>query len=117
MRLEDIVDYYKLKKICENPYEILRFRKIKDENKQLAVKFRDGYKIFIQGGTDQYHTFHRVYLRDEYRIVVEYHVADEHSQEPNIQSLKKHLTNKGYRVETVPNKRKDNLGLFFCQKN
>ncbi len=44
------------------------FRKVKDENKQLAVKFRDGYTIFIQGGTDQYHTFHRIYLRDEYRI-------------------------------------------------
>ena len=68
MRLEDVVDYYKLKKICENPYEVLRFRKVKDENKQLAVRFKDGYKIFIQGGTDQYHTFHRVYLRDEYRI-------------------------------------------------
>jgi FkbM family methyltransferase len=262
MRLEDIVDYYKLKKICENPYEILRFRKIKNENEQLTVKFRDGYKIYIQGGTDQYHTFHRIYLRDEYRvnqraqqkmscvvdlganvgyfsarmaafaervvcyepvasnlekakinlngrknieivnkavagqsgfikmftphaesmscrysmvyhqysksesefesvecitldqlfeehkiskcdlikmdiegaeyetlynandqtfnkinrIVGEYHFTDEHSQAHNIQSLKKHLTNKGYRVETLPNKRKDNLGLFFCQK-
>jgi FkbM family methyltransferase len=263
MRLEDIIDYYKLKKICENPYEVLRFRKIKDENKQLAVKCKDGYKIFIQGGTDQYHTFHRVYLRDEYRInqcahkkmgcvidlganvgyfstrmaafaervicyepvvsniekakinrngrknieivnkavagksgfikmfkphaesmscrysmifhqysksesefesvecitldqlfeehqilkcdlikmdiegaeyetlcnthdqtfnkisriVGEYHFADELSKAHNIQSLIKHLVNKGYRVETVPNKRKNNLGLFFCQKN
>jgi len=68
MRLEDISDYYKLKKMCENPYEVLRFRKVKDENKQLTVKFKDGYRIFIQGGTDQYHTFHRVYLRDEYRV-------------------------------------------------
>ena len=53
MRLEDIVDYYKLKKICENPYEVLRFRKVKDEHKQLAVRFKDGYKIFLRGGTDQ----------------------------------------------------------------
>ncbi len=68
MRLEDIFDYYKLKKTCLNPYEVLRFRKVKDNTKQLTVKFKDGYKIFIQGGTDQYHTFHRVYLRDEYRI-------------------------------------------------
>jgi FkbM family methyltransferase len=51
------------------------------------------------------------------RIVGEYHFAAENSQEHNIQSLKKHLTHKGYRVETVPNKRKENLGLFFCQKN
>ncbi len=68
MRLADIFDYYKLRKICENPYEVLRFRKVKDENRQLSLKFKDGYRIFIQGGTDQYHTFHRVYLRDEYRV-------------------------------------------------
>jgi len=263
MRLEDIVDYYKLKKICENPREVLRFRKVKDENKQLAVRFKDGYRIFIQGGTDQYHTFHRIYLRDEYRInqyaqkkmkcvvdlganvgyfsarmaacaervicyepvasnvekakinrngrknveivnkavagqsgfikmfkphaegmscrysmifhqysksenefesvecitldqlfeehkilkcdlikmdiegaeyetlynasdhtfdkinriVGEYHFADENSKEHNIQSLKKHLTKKHYRVEAVSNRRKENLGLFFCEKN
>jgi hypothetical protein len=51
------------------------------------------------------------------RIVGEYHFADELSKAHNIQSLIKHLVNKGYRVETVPNKRKNNLGLFFCQKN
>jgi FkbM family methyltransferase len=68
VRLEDVFDYYKLKQIAYNPYEVLRFRKVKDKNKHLTVKFIDGYKIFIQGGTDQYHTFHRVFLRDEYQI-------------------------------------------------
>lgn len=262
MRLEDIFDYFKLKKICENPYEVLRFRQVKNENKQLAVKFKDGYKIFIQGGTDQYHTFHRIYLRDEYRInqcdqnrmkcvidlganvgyfstrmatfaekviscepiksnvekikvnrngrknieiinkavagkkgfinmfkpnvdswscrysmvfnvnskgenevesvkcitldelfeehkimkcdlikmdiegaeyetlynagdhtlekiiriVGEYHHLDKDNEAHNIQALRKYLIKKGYRVETVPNRRKDYIGLFFCQK-
>jgi FkbM family methyltransferase len=68
MRVEDISDFFKLRKICENPYEVLRFRKVKDGSRRLTVKFNDGYRIFIQGGTDQYHTFHRIYLRDEYRI-------------------------------------------------
>jgi FkbM family methyltransferase len=262
MRLEDIADYYKLRKVCENPSQVLRFRKVKDKSKHLTVKFKDGYKIFIQAGTDQYHTFHRVFLRDEYqisqcaqekmkcvvdlganvgyfstriaalaekvicyepiasnvekikmnrdgrknieivnkavagkkgfikmfkphaeswscrysmifheysksesefepvecitldelfeehrietcdlmkmdiegaeyetlyntnnntfkkisRIVGEYHFIDKDNKENNIQSLKTYLTNNGYRVETMPNKRKDNVGLFFCEK-
>jgi FkbM family methyltransferase len=68
MRFKDISDYYKLRKICKNPYQVLNFRKVRDSNSQLTVKFKDGHKIFIQGGTDQYHTFHRIYLRDEYRV-------------------------------------------------
>jgi FkbM family methyltransferase len=68
MRLEDVFDYFKLKQIAYNPYEVVRFRKVKDENRLLTVKLKDGYKMFVQGGTDQYHTFHRVFLRDEYQI-------------------------------------------------
>jgi FkbM family methyltransferase len=68
MRVEDIFDYFKLKKLCDNPYEVLRFRKVKDKNRRLTVRLKDGHKMFVQGGTDQYHTFHRVFLRDEYEI-------------------------------------------------
>ena len=263
MRLEDVFDYFKLKQICNNPYEVLRFRKVKDKNRQLKVKFKDGHRIFIRGGTDEYHTFHRIFLRDEYRInqyggrkmecvidlganvgyfsirmaafakkviccepiksnveklemnrdgrkniyvsnkavagkkgfinmfkpavdrcscrysmifndnsksesefesvecitldelfeeqkiekcelikmdiegaeyetlynvsddtfkkidriVGEYHHFDKGSKESNIQSLKKYLIRRGHRVEAVPHKRKDNFGLFFCEKN
>jgi FkbM family methyltransferase len=46
----------------------VRFRKVKDENRELTVILKDGYKMFVQGQTDQYHTFHRIFLRDEYQI-------------------------------------------------
>lgn len=68
MRLEDIFDYFKLRQLCDNPFEVLRFRKVKDQNRRLTVRLKDGCKMFVQGGTDQYHTFHRVFLRDEYEI-------------------------------------------------
>jgi hypothetical protein len=38
MRFEDISDYYKLRKICKNPYQMLNFLKVKDSNSQLTVK-------------------------------------------------------------------------------
>ena len=263
MRLEDVFDYFKLKQICNNPYEVVRFRKVRDKNRQLTVKFKDGHRMFIHGGTDEYHTFHRIFLRDEYRInqcdgkkmecvidlganvgyfsirmapfakkviccepirsnvekmevnrdgrknihlsnkavagakgfvnmfrptvhrcscrysmifntnsksesefesvecitldelfeeqkikkcelikmdiegaefetlynasddvfkkidriVGEYHHFDKDSKESNIQSLKEYLIRKGYTVEVAPHKRKDNMGLFFCDRN
>lgn len=73
MRLEDIKDYFKLRQMAANPWEIMRFRKSHKRGQVLEVRMLDGHRIYIRGGWEERHTFHRVYLRDEYRLVKSHH--------------------------------------------
>ena len=75
MRLEDIKDYFKLRRIAANPWEIMRFRKMHRHGKTLEVKLLDGHRLYIRGGGEERHTFHRVFLRDEYRLNKHRHVS------------------------------------------
>jgi FkbM family methyltransferase len=68
MRWEDVADYFKLRAIAENPVEIIRFRKDQGPDKTLVIRLQNGHPLHILGGTDQRHIFHRIYLRDEYRL-------------------------------------------------
>ncbi|MBU0755091.1 MAG: FkbM family methyltransferase [Planctomycetes bacterium] len=68
MRPEDIQDYFKLRRFATNPWEIVRFRKGQRRGKLLEVKMRNGPPLFIRGGRTDFHIFHRIFLRDEYRV-------------------------------------------------
>ncbi|RZB36717.1 MAG: hypothetical protein SRB2_01796 [Desulfobacteraceae bacterium Eth-SRB2] len=68
MRIEDISFYFILRRMAENPWEIVRFRKKRKKEKILEVKMRDGCNLFIRGVYNDFHMFHRIFMRDEYHI-------------------------------------------------
>lgn len=68
MRIDDLFDYFKLRTITKNPYEIIRFRKCRDPQAELKVCFRERPPLFLRGDHADFHTFHRIFLRDEYRL-------------------------------------------------
>jgi hypothetical protein len=68
MRPEDFRDYVALRRVAENLSEIVRFRKRKGRAGTLRVRMRDGHSLELRGGTQDFHVFHRIYLRDEYRL-------------------------------------------------
>ncbi|MGD9230649.1 MAG: FkbM family methyltransferase, partial [Desulfobacterales bacterium] len=68
MRIEDISFYFMLRRMAENPWEIVRFRKKRKKEKILEVKMRDGCNLFIRGVYNDYHMFHRIFMRDEYHV-------------------------------------------------
>ena len=68
MRIEDISFYFMLRRMAENPWEIVRFRKKRGKGEILKVKMRDGCNLFIRGGYNDFHMFHRIYKRDEYHV-------------------------------------------------
>ena len=68
MRFEDITDYLRYRKLTENPMEILRFRKRQMEERELHVRFRERPHLYLRGGREDFHMFHRIYMRDEYRL-------------------------------------------------
>ena len=68
MRPEDFFDYLSLRKLAENPWEIVRFRKNQRAGETLEVRFRGAPPLFIRGGLSDFHMFHRIFLRDEYRL-------------------------------------------------
>jgi FkbM family methyltransferase len=69
MRIEDIAAYFKLRRLTDNPWEIVRFRSRKsDADQQLSVRFRTGVNIGLRGGKQDYHVFNRIFVRDEYRL-------------------------------------------------
>ena len=53
MRLEDVGDYFALRRIAANPWETVRFRETRRPGQTLAVRLRDGALLL---------------LRDEYRL-------------------------------------------------
>lgn len=68
MRPADLTDYLALRRLVENPWEVLRFRKAgRRTERTLEARFRDGPPLLLRGGTSDFHMFHRIFLRDEYR--------------------------------------------------
>ncbi|MDH5306311.1 MAG: FkbM family methyltransferase [Myxococcales bacterium] len=69
MRGEDLRDYLELRRHACNPWEIVRFRKTKRPDRALRVDWRDGRPpLHVPGAGLQFHVFHRIFLRDEYRL-------------------------------------------------
>ncbi len=68
MRLADVRDYLALRRIAENPLEVLRFRKGQPLDSELQVRFRSRPALYLRGGRADFHMFNRIFLRDEYRL-------------------------------------------------
>lgn len=68
MKFEDISDYFQLRKTVQNPMAFVRFRKHFQPDELFEVRFKDGRVFHLRGGTRDRHIFHRLYIRDEYRI-------------------------------------------------
>jgi FkbM family methyltransferase len=68
MRIEDFHDYFALRRFTLNPWEVLRFRKHQKEGDLLTVRLKRHGPLHIRGGRTDFHMFHRIYLRDEYRL-------------------------------------------------
>lgn len=68
MRIDDAADYFELRRLAENPWQVLRFRKNRRVGDTLAVQRRDAPPLHLRGGHADFHMFHRIFLRDEYRL-------------------------------------------------
>ena len=68
MRPEDFRDYFKLHRFVANPWQVVRFRKTQTLGTALSVLLRDAPALHLRGGLPDHHMFHRIYLRDEYRL-------------------------------------------------
>lgn len=68
MRREDVIDFFKLRRFTANPWEIVRFRKQQSRGEELAVRFLSEPPLWLEGGRADFHMFHRIFLRDEYRL-------------------------------------------------
>lgn len=68
MRLRDLSDYLQLRRFTTNPWEIVRFRNAQQRGDTLSVHLRSGEPFFIRGGLHDFHMFHRIFLKDEYRL-------------------------------------------------
>ena len=68
MRLQDIPDYFRLKKFIERPAEFLRLRKRKSSEDLKEVRFHEGFSVFLRPATFDRQFFHRIFARDEYRL-------------------------------------------------
>ena len=68
MRLEDFRDWLALRRIATNPWAVVRYRKSHREGQVLAVRLRDAGPLELRGGRADFHMFHRIFLRDEYRL-------------------------------------------------
>lgn len=68
MRFDNIKDYNKLRQLVENPWETLRFRKKCNKDTDMKVRFLDGSSITLRWNSRDSHNFHRIFLRDEYRL-------------------------------------------------
>ncbi len=68
MRLADFSDFLKLRRIAENPWEIIRFRKTQKLETALTVRLRGEDPFRIRGGMREYHIFRQMFLKDEYQL-------------------------------------------------
>ncbi len=68
MRPEDFGDYLALRRISANPWQTLRFRKTRRPGQTLDVKLRQGASLALRAESNDFHIFHRIFLRDEYRL-------------------------------------------------
>lgn len=71
MRPEDLRDYRALRLIATNSWEIVRFRKTHRPGRDLVVQLRQRPALVLRGGHADFHMFHRIWLRDEYRLGTE----------------------------------------------
>jgi FkbM family methyltransferase len=68
VRPEDFGDYLALRRISANPWQTLRFRKTRRAGQTHCVRLRDGAPLALRAESNDFHIFHRIFLRDEYRI-------------------------------------------------
>lgn len=68
MRLADASDYLQLRRLTQNPGEVLRFRRGQRAGDRLLVQRRGAPPLELRGGHADFHMFHRIFLRDEYRL-------------------------------------------------
>jgi len=69
MRINDIAAYFKLRRLTDNPWEIVRFREHKsDADRQLSVRLHSGVEVGLRGGKQDYHVFAAIFVQDEYRL-------------------------------------------------
>ena len=68
MRPADLRDYWRLRRLCFNPGEALRFRKGGAPGEVLELRLRAGGTLAIRGATQDYNVFRDVYLYDEYAL-------------------------------------------------
>ena len=68
MRLTDLGDYWRVRRLAANPWEVVRFRKARRPRGVLEVRLRDGKPIYLRSGFSDFHLFQRIFLQDEYRL-------------------------------------------------
>ncbi len=68
MKIDDLFDYFKLRSVTKNALEVIRFRKSRDPQAELKVCFRERPPLFLRGDHADFHMFHRIFLRDEYKL-------------------------------------------------
>lgn len=68
MRLRDLTDYIKLRRVTRNPWETLRFRKTQRDGQVCVAHFKDGKTFHIRGARQDLSIFQCVFARDDYRL-------------------------------------------------
>lgn len=66
MRLSDFTDWWTLRAITWNPWEVVRFRERRNEGHDLEVNLRDGHRLYLRSAQLDYQLFKDIYVRDEY---------------------------------------------------
>lgn len=68
MRLTDLLEYPKLHKLLLEPLRFLRARRGGAAEGYFDLKLRGGQTLRLRRGTRDFHVFHRIFVKDEYRI-------------------------------------------------
>jgi FkbM family methyltransferase len=68
MRFGDLRDFWQIRGIASNPWEVVRFRKRQDGGRDLTVRMRERPPVHVRSSSSDYHIFSRIFLRDEYRL-------------------------------------------------
>jgi FkbM family methyltransferase len=68
VRLEDLRDWWTLRRLAENPWETVRFRETRRPGQVLEVRLRARPPLHLRADASDFHVFHRIFLRDEYRL-------------------------------------------------
>lgn len=68
VKREDIRDWLVLRSRVANAWEVVRFRKKGRRGDVLEIQYLDEPPLYVRGETNDFHMFHRINLRDEYRL-------------------------------------------------
>jgi len=68
MRITEISDWFLLRRLVTSPRKVMRFRRNHDPAAELELRLRAAPPLYLRGGRSDFHMFHRIYLRDEYRL-------------------------------------------------